>query len=33
MDTVILETNCELLAALRELAELVTSPTDKLSYL
>jgi hypothetical protein len=33
METVLLETHCELLAALRELAELVTSPTEKLSYL
>ena len=33
MDNIVLETHCELLAAIRELAELVTLPNDKLSYL
>ena len=33
MDAILLETHCELLAALRELSESVTSPAEKLSYL
>lgn len=33
MDAILFETHCELLAALRELSELVTLPADKLSYL